>query len=135
MCTYLNICAFLKYSIDLEYDEQMITNYQTFFHFSYSLKSVFPDSIIKIFSRFFPDVFFLYLSVKWCHLNAKGRDTFFVFHSISISSEFVLGKFCQQIWRCHHVPMKGWDIKAYVMHTSWHAEQFIHVFVQSRRLK
>ena len=75
MCTYLNICAFLKYSIDLEYDEQMITNYLTFFHFSYSLKSVFLDSIIKIFSRFFPDVF-LYLSEKWCHLNAKGRDTF-----------------------------------------------------------
>ena len=45
--------VFLKYSIDLEYDEQMITNYQTFFHFSYSLKSVFPDSFMKIFSRFF----------------------------------------------------------------------------------
>ena len=89
----------------------------------------------RFWAVFFLTYFFGTFQKNGAIWTLKGEKHFCVFQSFSISSEFVLGKFCQQIWRCHYVPVKGWDIKAYVMHTSWSAEQCIHVFGQSRRLK
>ena len=91
--------VFLKYSIDLEYDEQMITNYQTFFHFSYSLKSVFPDSFMKIFSRFFSwRIFFVPFRkmVPFERLRARHISVYFSLFQYILSLCLSL----IHIWRC-----------------------------------